>query len=501
MGVRITEYQQIASRNEVDEAFTKDIISLLEELDSFSGGLLIMCDSDLNSVFEQAFKESKKIRDVLPLSRPILNQLVEMANADPAEIDDQLRSILDLQPSSSGILVPLNIPNLCGFLLVVIGDDRLLTEKELNHLKLVASLASKYYLNQLRFLNKENIANDILDSLDIGIYSISNSGIMVQFNSAAEKLFGYNAKNIIGRDYLECLAPQVRDTVERIVNYVMKEKRIFSENNINFITLKEKEVTLVSTIYPWLDKNGDLLGVVGLVQDETGKRSFQSRLIQLERTSVINQIATNIVHKVQGSLAAIRGFARMIENKQFYDPCINRYAEIIVTDVDRINNVVKTLFDISQPLVLDFELINLNQVITEISRQLFDREPEISLNLNLDERLPCIRGDYEKLSQLFNYLLTNSIEAVDRCGVVEITSKFKGNRVKVKLQDNGYGISQIILERIFDPFFTTKTAAIGVGLAVVRQITASHDGTIKVTCMEGEGTTVILEFPASKEVE
>ena len=159
MGVRITEDQQIASRYDIDEAFTKDLISLLEELVSFDSGLLIMCDSDLNPVFEQTLKVSKKIRDILPLSLPILNKLIEMANAGPTEIDDQLRSIIDLQSPASGILVPVNNPDLCGFLLVFIGDDRLLTEKELNHLKLVTSLASKYYLNQLRFLNKENIAN------------------------------------------------------------------------------------------------------------------------------------------------------------------------------------------------------------------------------------------------------------------------------------------------------------------------------------------------------
>lgn len=494
------EQLKIVERLKVVETLRFDVASLLEELVSFDDGLLIICDDELNPVVEQPMKSSKLISDALPLSRTTLHQLIDMAGSGPVEIDERVSSLIGLNDSLSGVLVPLNYPNIRGILLIVFKNRRVLTDKELGCINSIASALSKYYGILMELLIRTVIANNVLDSLDIGIYTISKSGIMVQLNQAAEKLFGYNAKSIIGRHYLECTALQARDVLKRIINYVMEKKKIYSEENISFVTLNDEELVLSSTIYPLLDEEGELLGVVGLVQDETGKRSFQNKIIQLEKMTVMNQIATNVTHEVQGPLSAIRGFARMIEKKESIDASSKRFAQIIINEVDRINNIVTRLLDFSRPMEIDLSPVNLNEIINEVCKMIFNQETGINLNLYLDENLPLIRGQHEKLSELFINLLMNSIEAVGPTGVIEIATDFSGEKVRVNIQDNGYGISKSIQEKIFDPYFSTKTNGAGIGLAIARQITTSHNGQIKVISREGQGTTFILDFPVTREV-
>jgi PAS domain S-box-containing protein len=489
-------WKDITRRHGIGDFLKFDFSALLKELFSFDSGLVAACDCDLNPIIEQPLYNSRQPRDTVSVSQSTLKQLVDMAEAGPSRVlDESLLERVGAGPGWSGLLAPLYHTNVRGFILLLFREQRLLTEGEMKLLKAVSELISRHYGSLIGLLNTAGIANEVLDSLDIGIYTISRDGTMIQFNRAAEVIFRYDSKNIIGRNYLDCLALQQRDNVKRVIEYVMEKKRAYSGGLIRFITLNQEEMVLSSTAFPWRDEAGEILGVVGLVQDETGKQSFQSRLIQLEKMTVINKVATNLSQDVQGPLAAIRGFARMIEKKEAGDASTRKFAQIIVDEVDRINQVVNNLLDLSRPLEMEFTRLDLNGFIENTAAQLLNHESKVSLNLRLDEGKTVIEGNQEKLSQLFSNVFNNSIEATGHSGVIDVTSRVIGDRVRVTVRDNGCGISKSLLDRIFDPFFTTKADGRGTGLAVARQIAVRHGGWITVRSKENEGTSVMLDFP------
>ncbi|NPV90823.1 MAG: PAS domain-containing protein [Firmicutes bacterium] len=496
--MKVPIWQDITKRHGIGDFLKCDVGNLLEELFPFDSGFIAACDSELNPIIEHPVKPSKYSKDIAAFSQSTLNQLVDAAETGPQALDKRLLDLLGADPGSSGMLAPLSHANIRGFILLLFKGQRVPIEGEMKLLKAVAELVSRHYGSLIGLLNTAGIANEVLDSLDIGIYTVSKDGTMIQFNRAAETLFRYDSNNIIGRHYLECLAPQQRDNVKRVIDYVMEKKLAYSGGHIRFITLNQEEMVLSSTVFPWLDEKGELLGVVGLVQDETGKHSFQNRLIQLEKMTVINKIATNLSQDVQGPLAAIRGFARMIEKREASDANSRKFAQIIVDEVDKINQVVNNLLDLSRPMEMEFDRLSLSEVIKNTCTTILNNESKVFLNLHLDESEPIIEGNREKLSQLFSNIFNNSIEAMGHSGVIDVTSQVTGDRVRVVVKDNGCGISKSLLDKIFDPFFTTKVDGAGTGLAVARQIVIRHGGWIVVRSKENEGTTVMLDFPLAR---
>ncbi|HTF34420.1 MAG TPA: HAMP domain-containing sensor histidine kinase, partial [Myxococcota bacterium] len=112
---------------------------------------------------------------------------------------------------------------------------------------------------------------------------------------------------------------------------------------------------------------------------------------------------------------------------------------------------------------------------------------------------PEIRGDSEKLQQLFLNLLLNAVDAMPQGGriVVSLGTDSDGG-LEVRVRDTGVGIPQDQLSQIFQPFYTTKEAGhgSGLGLVVAREIVADHEGEIDVASEPGEGTEFRIRFPA-----
>jgi len=144
----------------------------------------------------------------------------------------------------------------------------------------------------------------------------------------------------------------------------------------------------------------------------------------------------------------------------------------------------------------------------------------VTLEYDLDERIPAVEGDRGQLAQIIMNLITNASEAVgDGCGVITLrTGAMKADRdylsntylhdrlaegsyVYVEVTDTGCGMDEETLNRLFDPFFTTKFSGRGLGLAAVVGIVRGHRGAIEIDSEPGVGTTFRVLLPASEASE
>jgi signal transduction histidine kinase len=121
----------------------------------------------------------------------------------------------------------------------------------------------------------------------------------------------------------------------------------------------------------------------------------------------------------------------------------------------------------------------------------------VALEVECSESTPRLPLDASLMAQLLVNLLTNSLQATDRGGRVNVAvAPFPlRDGVILAVSDTGKGISAEDLERIFDPFFTTKEDGTGLGLAICRQIVEQHGGTITVESEPGKGTRVVALLP------
>ncbi|MCJ7618082.1 MAG: ATP-binding protein, partial [Desulfobacterales bacterium] len=127
---------------------------------------------------------------------------------------------------------------------------------------------------------------------------------------------------------------------------------------------------------------------------------------------------------------------------------------------------------------------------------------EIEVQLDLDDNIPHIMADNNKLEQVFINLVVNARDAIEEKGKpggkVSVRSFFEKGQVKVSVSDTGTGIPEDIIDKIFEPFFTTKEVGkgTGLGMSISYGIIKDYGGTIKVKSQVGLGTSFELEFPA-----
>ncbi len=209
-------------------------------------------------------------------------------------------------------------------------------------------------------------------------------------------------------------------------------------------------------------------------------------------------LVAGLAHEIGTPMSVIQGHAELLESAVSDDRARARLSTIR-TQIDRISHIIQTLLNLSRPrapvrVALDLGEL-LDTTLSFVGEKL--RRRGIRLERGL-EPVPQIRGDPEKLQQLFLNLFLNAADAMPTGGTLSVLARAEGpGRVEVRVRDTGHGIAPGDLERVFEPFFTTKAAGegSGLGLAVVRSIVRDHGGEIEVESAPGAGAEFRISLP------
>ncbi|MEN9361354.1 MAG: hypothetical protein RL095_2889 [Verrucomicrobiota bacterium] len=237
---------------------------------------------------------------------------------------------------------------------------------------------------------------------------------------------------------------------------------------------------------------------VAVLHDLTEYRSLQERSGRDERLRSLGQVAASVAHEIRNPLAAVEGFARLLERDLGDNQ--KRMAGKIVMATRQLDSVVTNLLHYTRQRGLSPFPADLCQVIAEAAELAVPmaKDRGIDFDIEAPETLSCVI-DAHQIRQILLNLFINAVQAcpVRDGGRVQIRAKKKrGGLLVVEVEDNGCGIPEAKLGRLFEPFFTTKDGGIGLGLAMSRRIADAHAGTIKVRSREGEGSVFTLEIPS-----
>ena len=246
----------------------------------------------------------------------------------------------------------------------------------------------------------------------------------------------------------------------------------------------------------------------------------QLQLIQAEKLETTGTLAAGVAHEVKNPLAVIQFGVEYIANDKNISSELSSVIKDIEEAVIRADSVIKSLLNFTSMTQLKFDVTAINPVITE-SVSLLKHElikKNISLTLHLDENLPQVEIDSNKIQQVLINLLMNAIYAMGENGNLTINTYAKtceeiskyttlsntdehligDNAVVIEIQDNGPGIATNIIDRIFEPFFTMKWngEGTGLGLTVVQNIVRLHKAVINIKNRKSKGVNATLIFRA-----
>lgn len=236
-------------------------------------------------------------------------------------------------------------------------------------------------------------------------------------------------------------------------------------------------------------------------------RTLQSQMIQAEKLASLGQIAAGVVHELNNPLTSIIAYSDMLSRRL----ATGQIEEADIERVQRINEAAQRILKFSRDLVayarpagdvpgpvLLHEVIDKALVFCEHEFV----ENQVTVDRDLHDGLPLVRGIAGQLTQVFVNLFTNAAHAMTSSGGALVVRTRPGDTpdwVKVEVIDEGHGIETQHLNQIFEPFFTTKTdgRGTGLGLAIVRGIVTAHGGTLVASSIPERGAVFCLTLPSA----
>ena len=213
-----------------------------------------------------------------------------------------------------------------------------------------------------------------------------------------------------------------------------------------------------------------------------------------EKQATAGQLAAGIAHEIRNPITAIKGFLQLLMGENDGNKI---YFEIIHSEIDRIEEILKELMVLAKPSKQKYERVNLEvlieQVITLMASQALLNNIQIVTQFNYANM--WMLGDTNQLKQVFINFIKNAIEAMPDGGVMQIKGELLiGGQLRISIIDQGCGIPPEILLHIGQPFFTTKENGTGLGMLVSREIIKEHKGELYIES-NLTGTSVHVKLP------
>jgi signal transduction histidine kinase len=227
-------------------------------------------------------------------------------------------------------------------------------------------------------------------------------------------------------------------------------------------------------------------------------RQTERRARAAEDLASIATLVAGLAHEIGTPMGVIRGHAEALGSAVEGERAQWRLRTIL-EQIDRISMIIQSLLNIARPKEAVRKPTELQPILETslafLSQKLERREVRVERAF---EPAPAVRGDPDKLQQLFLNLFLNAIDAMPEGGVLGVSLGTAGDRwVEIRVSDTGVGIAAADLEHVFEPFYTTKPAGrgSGLGLVVAQGIVADHGGEIEVASEPGQGTVFTIRLP------
>ena len=249
-----------------------------------------------------------------------------------------------------------------------------------------------------------------------------------------------------------------------------------------------------SRLYHELEKR-----LIDLRRAHQKQKDDQETLMRMERLSVMGETSAIVAHELRNPLVAIGGFARTLLRNLDEDDPNRRFADIISSEVARMETIIHDLLDFIRPKKRLRKEVVVDRIVAETADRLQAELQGKGIRLEMDLKTDGIAMDVHpgEIQQVIQNYIINAMQAQPDGGRIEIRSRLVEGGVRVEVRDDGPGFAEDVGEKLFSPFFSTKTTGSGLGLTICAQIIKSHGGVTGATNLPEGGAefSFILPLP------
>ncbi|MFN6568562.1 PAS domain S-box protein [Dendronalium sp. ChiSLP03b] len=333
------------------------------------------------------------------------------------------------------------------------------------------------------------------------------------WNKGAERLYGWQAEEVLGKDAKEILYKETLPKVETAVRTVTESGSWQGE--LRKVKKSGREIIVESRWTLMRDAAGQPKSILSVDTDITQKKQLEEQFFRAQRLESLGTLAGGIAHDLNNILTPILASAQLLQVRYTQDQ--ERYQHllaIVENNARRGAALVKQVLSFARGFKGERTIVQIKHLISEITliaKQTFPKSIEFAIAV--PEDLWAIFGDVTQLHQVLMNLVVNARDAMPDGGTIKISTENMfideayarmnldakvGHYVVMTVADTGIGMPPEILDRIFEPFFTTKEVGTGtgLGLSTMLGIVKSHDGFVNVSSQVGKGSQFKLFLPA-----
>ena len=327
---------------------------------------------------------------------------------------------------------------------------------------------------------------DILRSLASGLLTTDLDGIILRINPAGAQLLGGSQSDIEGRPAGELLQfdPAAAPEVDRGEGEARR--------------LDGEVFPIGYGCSPLRGEDGELYGVLVLFSDLSELAMLREKAERAERLAALGRLAAGLAHEIRNPLGSISGSVELVRDTAGVGEEDRRLLTLVLTEVDRLDDLVTTMLDVGRPRDPVFTAVDLGALASDVARVI---QPKSSVTVRVEVPPDPVRvhGDPGQLRQVLWNLIKNGMQFSPSGAEVTVRVDWdEESRPCVTVDDDGPGIEDNDLEHLFDAFYSKRRHGVGLGLALVRQIVEAHGGEIDVTSAPGEGASFRVHLPPAE---
>ncbi|MHB8121927.1 MAG: PAS domain S-box protein [Desulfuromonadaceae bacterium] len=351
---------------------------------------------------------------------------------------------------------------------------------------------------------EKEAAQRYLDITGVMICALNRSGEIILLNKKGSRILGYQDDELLGQNWFDvCLPEPARKKVKELFAAQLAGDITPFEFYENEIINRNGEERLISFHNTLLHDEYGVSGILFSGEDITEQRMMQEELLKNQKLESLSVLAGGIAHDFNNILTGIMGnisFARMSLATPDKALRLLENAEKASLRAASLASQLLTFAKGGKPIK---KRVSIGAILEE-SLSLSLRGANVKGLLEIPAPLHAVEADEGQLSQVFNNLIINALQAMPGGGTLTIRGENMtigdqdkallppGDYVKLTFTDQGCGIPEEDQKKIFDPYFTTKSEGSGLGLASTHSIISKHDGRIDVHSVVGKGTTFTL---------
>lgn len=325
----------------------------------------------------------------------------------------------------------------------------------------------------------------ITNNMNEGLVLLNGQQNVLFINESAAKIFGFSAKEVIGRNILTVdRAQEVQDLLQK-VSQAGKGEGLYEKDG-NFYQLSGSSV------------NGS--GSVILIYDVTEKMTAE----KLRR-----EFSANVSHELKTPLQSILGYAEIMKNGLVKDEDKQRFLERIHAEAGNMIELIQNIMELSRldenKTMDEFEDVDLLKLAQSVTLRLKHKAQTKGVTLNVSGSSACVCGVQSILSEVLYNLVDNSIKYNKDNGKVDVKVQDGSEEVTVSVSDTGIGIGAADRERVFERFYradkshSKEIGGTGLGLSIVKHGVLFHKGRVELESEPGVGTTITFVLPKKRQ--